>query len=392
MYATVRSFRAADSQQALAAVKAALGPDAVILSTREVSAGFLRRPEVEVTAATPEPPPPPAPPAGAATNTRVAAYRPAAEPALGPAGASAVPFPHGAEHPLAAELLYLRRAVEDARREIREASNRSAAALELRFAPAPASLHARLVDRGMEEALAEELVRRALPGTHDEGELESRIRGILAKKLVAGRVPWGPGERRTIALVGPTGVGKTTTTAKIAARAVLDSRLRVALVTVDTYRIAGADQLARYGEILGVPCLVAGDRKELAAALARCADADLVLVDTAGRSDPEAVARQAELVRTIPGVELALVLSAATGWRELAAVATRYAALEPEALVLSKVDEAAGPAGALSAVARLRAPVACIADGQRVPEDLHEATGGRLVDLVAGTGRPARRT
>ena len=164
----------------------------------------------------------------------------------------------------------------------------------------------------------------------------------------------------------------------------LDSRLRVAMVTVDTYRIAGADQLARYAEILGVPCLVAGDRRELAAALERVADADLVLVDTAGRSDPETVARQAELVRTIAGVELGLVLSAATGWRELAGVANRYRALAPECLVLSKVDEAVGPGGVLSAVVRLNRPVACIADGQRVPEDLREATGKALVELVAG--------
>jgi flagellar biosynthesis protein FlhF len=379
MYATVRSFRATDSQQALAAVKAALGPDAVILATREVPGGFLRKPEVEITAAAGGAAPRPSP--AGATNTRIAAYRP---PAAEPAPAAAPPLPPAGEHPLAAELLHLRRAVEEARREIQRASERSAAALELHFAPGPAALHARLLERGVEDYLAEELIRRAMPGTRDEEALEAKVRGLLERRLHAGRAPWAPGERRVLALVGPTGVGKTTTIAKIAARAVLDSRLRVALVTVDTYRIAGADQLARYAELLGVPCLVAGDRRELAAALDRVGGADLVLVDTAGRSDPETVARQAELVRTIPGVELGLVLSAATGWRELAGVANRYKDLAPEHLVFSKIDEAVGPGGVLSAVVRLNRPVVCIADGQRVPEDLHEATGKALVELVAG--------
>ena len=119
-------------------------------------------------------------------------------------------------------------------------------------------------------------------------------------------------DRRVVALVGPTGVGKTTTIAKIAARALLESGLRVALITVDTYRIGACEHLGRYGEIMGVKTQVARDATSLAAAVAR-ADADLVLIDSAGRSDAETIANQMGLLRAAPGVEMHLVLSAASG-------------------------------------------------------------------------------
>jgi flagellar biosynthesis protein FlhF len=122
----------------------------------------------------------------------------------------------------------------------------------------------------------------------------------------------------------------------------------------------------------------------------RLADADLILLDTAGRSAPEDVARQAALVRAVPRVQLHLVVSAATGAIELAAVADRYRALQPDRLILTKLDESAGPGGILSASVRVGRPISCVADGQRVPEDVHALTGSELVDLVLGPDAPNR--
>jgi len=194
---------------------------------------------------------------------------------------------------------------------------------------------------------------------------------------------------KNIIMVGPTGVGKTTTVAKIAAKAIVESRLKVSLITVDTYRIGASEQIARYGSIMRVPTFVARDRDELAVAMEKSKDADLVLIDTAGRAVSEAVARQAELLRTVPGVQLFLVLSAATGPRELAAAADRYRRLAPERVIFSKVDEAVAPGSVLSAAVRINRPVACIADGQRVPEDLHAVTSDELTGLVLGAWDPA---
>jgi len=289
------------------------------------------------------------------------------------------------DDPLSDEVRQLRRSVEEARRALAAVTREARAGRDLQLPPAAAEVHARLTGRGVEPALAEGLVRSALEnaGPDPRAMMES-VRDLLGERLIPCRAPWLHEGRHVIAVVGPTGVGKTTTLAKMAARAILEAKKRVAFVTLDTYRIGATEQLARYGEIMGAPVLVARDRGELARAMERVADVDLVLVDTAGRSTPEDVARQAALVRAIPRVQLHLVVSAATGASELAAVADRYRALQPDRLVVSKVDEAAGPGGILSASVRISRPISCVADGQRVPEDLHALTGPQLVELVAG--------
>ena len=117
---------------------------------------------------------------------------------------------------------------------------------------------------------------------------------------------------------------------------------------------------------------------------------DLVLVDTAGRSTSEAVARQAELIRSVPEVRLYLTLSAASGPREMAAAAERYRPLAPERLVITKVDEAVGPGAVLSAAVRIGRPLACVGTGQSVPEDLESWQSSQWVDLVVGDWRGSR--
>ncbi len=365
----VQTFRAADSASALAAVKAALGPDAILLSTRTVPGGLLRRPEVEVTAASPTSLPEP--------------QAPQRRPARAPAAA---------DEAMAAEVRQLRRSVEEARRALAAVTREARAYRDLDLPPAASETYARLLGRGVEPVLAEELVRQALEMARSSpGTVPALVRDLVGERLLPCRAPWRHEGRHVVALVGPTGVGKTTTLAKIAARAVLEARRKVALLTVDTYRIGATDQLARYGEIMGVPVLVARDRAELKRAAERVAAADLVLVDTAGRSSLEDAVRQAELVRCLPRVQLHLVLSAATGATELAAVSDRCRALQPDRLVFSKLDEASGPGAILSAAIRIGRPVACIADGQRVPEDIHALTGPELTDLVLAEGDPRPR-
>jgi flagellar biosynthesis protein FlhF len=368
----VQTFRAPDPASALAAVKAALGPEAILLSTRTVQGGLFRRPEVEVTAASPSSvPDPPAPPPRPARTARPSA---------------------GADESVAAEVRQLRRSVEEARRALATFTGEARAHRELDLPPQASQTYARLLGRGVEPVLAEELVRQALEMARTRpAPIPALVRDLVGERLLPCRAPWKHDGRHAIALVGPTGVGKTTTLAKIAARAVLEARRKVALLTVDTYRIGATDQLARYGEIMGVPVLVARDRNELRRAAERVPEADLLLIDTAGRSSIDDAVRQADLVRSIPRVQLHLVLSAATGASELAALGDRYRALQPDRLVFSKLDEASGPGGILSAAIRIGRPVACIADGQRVPEDLHALTGPELTDLVLAEGDPRPR-
>jgi flagellar biosynthesis protein FlhF len=346
----VRTFRAADPRSALDAVRAALGADAVIVETREVG-GFLGRAEIEVTAICPD-------------NKR----EPIKEPAIN------------------GELAALRRVVEELRTRV-EARRVEPPAPDWTSIPAEAIRVCRmLVRRGVDSRLAEELVKEALRES-PKGRapaLFRTVRSIVARRLAASQPPWHREERRVIAVVGPTGVGKTTTIAKIAARAVLESRLRVALITVDTYRVGASEHLERYGEIMGLKTRVASDATGLAAAVAATPDADLVLVDSAGRSDPDTITGQMNLLRSLPELEVHLLLSAATGAREIAAAGRRYREHGIKRLMFSKLDEADGPGSVLSAVAVVPRLISCVTNGQRVPDDLHPADGSVLLDLVTG--------
>jgi len=386
----IRTFRAPDAMTALGAVKAAFGADAVIIETKQVGGGLFGRAQVEVTAAAATHAPAPAAAIAPAPTKLVPPARAAAAHAAIAASTAAPAAYRSVETDIAA----LRQAMDDVRRTLHETRTRRAMvagadeaddARELSAAGRKVFRH--LLERGLDAPEARAMVDAALAaGAERPSEIFADVARQVSRFLMAAPSPWSPDARRTIALVGPTGAGKTTAIAKIAARALMETRFKVGLITVDTYRVGASDQLARYGKIMGVPTYVARDRAALAAAVEKTRDADLVLIDTAGRSDPESLAAQIQLVKTVPNVQLHLVMSAATGAREMAAVARRHRAFGPERLIFTKLDEAEAPAGALGAAAIIGRPVSCICDGQRVPEDIHPVTNEVLADRFLKLG------
>lgn len=185
-----------------------------------------------------------------------------------------------------------------------------------------------------------------------------------------------------VALLGPTGVGKTTTIAKLAARFALRHGARnVALITIDSYRIGAYEQLRAYGRILDVPVRLASNDEELRQTLADLSDRRLVLIDTTGMSQRDL--RLPEQLRLLnqdrDWLRSYLVLSTTTRLSSLEEIVNVYSAVRPAGCILTKVDETTCLGSALSAVIQGGLPIAYVSDGQRVPEDLQPARAATLV-------------
>ncbi len=196
--------------------------------------------------------------------------------------------------------------------------------------------------------------------------------------------PGDGGRPLTIALVGPTGVGKTTTIAKLAAAYKLRQGKKVGLITSDTYRIAAVDQLRTYANIIGLPLKVALTPREMAGACGSLADCDVILVDTAGRSQHDK-GRLEELAAFIDAAtpdETHLVLSATVAEPVLAKAAERFAVLQPTRVIFSKLDEAVHFGVIVNTCRKVGMRVSYVTTGQEVPDEIELAQADRLARLV----------
>jgi flagellar biosynthesis protein FlhF len=207
---------------------------------------------------------------------------------------------------------------------------------------------------------------------------EQLKRSILRELRLGGPIRTQPGDRRVVALVGPTGVGKTTTVAKLAAGFRLEARRSVGLLTIDTFRIAAVQQLKAYAEIMDLPMEVVESPQNMGPALDRLSDVDLVLIDTAGRS-PRSDARidqLSELLRYARPDETHLVLSATQSAENIASVINGFAPVRPTAVILTKLDEVphlVTPLSALVSSDYTSTPLSYVTTGQQVPDDIELA-------------------
>ncbi|MBM4362745.1 MAG: hypothetical protein FJ104_08695, partial [Deltaproteobacteria bacterium] len=239
---------------------------------------------------------------------------------------------------------------------------------------------------GVEGAVARDLAAGSLRAARaGRGALRAWLRNRIADRLrVAPRLIERP-YRQLVACVGPTGVGKTTTLAKLAARAALDQGRRVHVITLDTYRVGAVEQWERYAELIGIPCDVARDADEFER-LHRSTPADLVLVDTAGRSptDDGPTRRLAACLERVgeARTEVLLVVPAFLRAADVERLTQSYEDPRPTAIVVTKLDETTEAGGILHAALPGATPVAYLCDGPRVPEDLRDAAVDAVVDAV----------
>jgi flagellar biosynthesis protein FlhF len=339
----LRRFTGQSPREALALVKATLGPEAVILATRPLAGGG-----VEITAAVD-------------VDHLTASNAPATAGESAPALAAIT----RALGVLAARVARIDRAL---------APGAGAAS---HLDEEAQDLAERLALNGTTPALAEAVARSFASGRRNGLASAAALAASVERHLVVA-VPAAP-EPRVTAFVGPTGAGKTTTIAKLAARA-LERGASVGLVMADAHRIGAAEQLGTFARFLDVPMRAVRDGAELATALADFSERDVVYVDTAGLSGDASGA--ADLVRLFTSaggvVTTAAVVSASASEAALRAAWRQLGGLTPATCVVTKVDEGGGLGTACGWLAEVGVPLDWLGTGTRVPDDLTAADGGAL--------------
>ncbi|GIV08824.1 MAG: flagellar biosynthesis protein FlhF [Fimbriimonadales bacterium] len=242
-----------------------------------------------------------------------------------------------------------------------------------------------LMNAGVEIEIAHELLRR-VPRIPQNAAVDALKRTLMARIPIGGALPRESRHRQVAVLVGPTGVGKTTTIAKLAAIHALDYNRKVALLSLDTYRIGAIQQLRTYADLMKLPLHIATTAEEVQEGLELFSDYDLVLVDTIGRGQRDEAHLQAmrQALQPVKGV-VYLTLSATADTATLLDAAARFAIFEPDAIILTKLDEAARLGNCVNLALRSEQPLAYFTTGQRVPEDIALADAQALAHgLLSG--------
>jgi flagellar biosynthesis protein FlhF len=397
----VKKYTATTIKEALAQIRHEMGENALIISTREMT-GSLGRRFVEVTAAADDSPP-------VRKDERSARAFPPNE--LEEQIVKNRLLLSQSIEPLKQELFAIRSLVDEMRRnntgpsleplreEMRDLkrlfsalSRQAGLAQGMDLSEPLSSLYRDLVANELEESLSYRLVEM-LNGSMKGGERPdvAKARDRLLE-LVTGVIPstkpitLNGGRSAVLAFIGPTGVGKTTTIAKLAARCSLQLKRKVCLITIDTYRIAAVEQLKTYARIMNIPLFVSYSPDEMRKAIADNRDASLILIDTAGRSqaDQEQVKDLKSYFEGDPAIEVMLVLSATTKNRDLHDITGRFMPIGPRKLIFTKLDETTTYGPIVNETVRTKLPIAYFTTGQNVPDDIEAASPGKLARMLLG--------
>ncbi len=417
----VKVFRAYTMREAIEAIKTELGPEAVILSTKDTRPSgpltrWFGRPLVEVTAAVERTDPPkslPAPSTDALEPRFLQGLQP--DPAVMPRSRfnetlqrvtgdvsastltpSVKPAPPQAPSAAARTpqskppLTRVKSELRSLHQQIVEAYPEDTIVTPKTVPLSMTMLYRDMVARGLAVKSAvsfvQEIHERLAEGERlDHDKLRSELRRLM-KREIAEAIPLLTADdaRKTALFFGPSGVGKTTAIAKLAAHYVTEQRRSVGLITLDTYRMAAVEHVKSYAEALEIPFEAALTVEEVAASLRRWADLDLVLIDTGGRnlSDAGFLNDVRRLTRLDQFVETYLVLSATTREDNLLALARRCEDCPVNRLLFTKLDEATGIGSLLTLHRHTGVPLSYFSTGARVPHDLEPAGTDRLADLL----------
>jgi len=352
----IKTFTASSMKDVLSQIKKDLGPEAVIISTKEVQDndfGIMTKPLIEVIAAVDY------------DDNIYQSHFKENPPAMivPPVKARAQEGPVNVEH-LSEDLIELKCMMKDL------------------IAHTGATLHKdnptrnTLIGTGIRANLTDMILSK-LGKDADVKETGDLLKKILRTKTATGEKTW--------AFLGTTGVGKTTTIAKIAAMAVLNEHKKVGLITLDTYRIGAVDQGRIYAKILNIPFISATTESEFKNAMSQLDGMDLILIDTVGRS----AFREdtiSDLKRYFEGIPILkfLLIPVATRDREMDKITKCFSRLDIDRMIFTKADEALQLGSIITHNLLFRTPISYITTGQRVPEDIEPATPAKIINRCLG--------
>lgn len=377
--------------EALARVKADLGKDAVILHTRTIQSGGVlgvgAKSQIEIVATrdahvTPTPKP----------RSAVAGVLQTAR-AQGDAATLRMEPPSGrsASEPAASTI---RAEVEEIRTMVGQILRETRAGQTPQLPAELIDYYTGLISQDVSAELARQMLERISKKLNLSGgglrsgdeRIRSELRACLSEmlppvapiKLTTGAKP------TVVALVGPTGVGKTTTVAKLAAVMKLRERRRVGLITMDTYRIGAVEQLRTYAQILDVPLISVMTPMEMKTAVARMSDRDLILIDTAGRSqrDDERIGELKKMLDAAEPDQVHLVLSTTGREETMRQAVERFTPVGAGHLVFTKLDEAVGLGVMLNVLHTVKLKLSYLTSGQAVPDDIESGSAARVAELI----------
>ena len=379
----VKRYIVQDMNEAMIKIKSELGIDAVILNTRKIKTGgffkFFKKPLIEVVAAIDEP------------ITSSVVERSKKEVFV------ETPKPQVVEKPIVQETIphepipnnELQELKEMVTNLIKKVENIEHAAPVLDQTPEDKYIEF-LNALDIQESISKkilEIVQRQITINDKNHETILNAMKVIAREYL--------GDIKTIdtdilnkpnvyMFLGPTGVGKTTTLAKIAARLALVENKKIGLITADTYRIAAVEQLKTYSEILGIPLEVIYEAGELKDAIDKFSDKDYILIDTAGRShkSKELKSDYDELVRYLNEVKIYLVMSMTTSFKDMKSIIDSYSFLKEYRLLFTKLDEATSYGNILNMKVLTGKPLSYFTIGQSVPDDIEVADKERIIQYI----------
>lgn len=253
-------------------------------------------------------------------------------------------------------------------------------------------IRSQMENNEVEETYIEQILEEIEGGLKKDASLDNILSGVYQKiVLKIGRprlIDLHAKKKKYVFFIGPTGVGKTTTIAKIASMLKLSGKVKVALVTSDTYRIAAVEQLKTYANILGVPLKVVYSAEEMTNTMEELKEYDLVLIDTAGRSHNNKEQKEDihRLLETVPEEqrEVFLVMSATTKYRDLVKISQAYSEITKYSLIFTKLDETDAIGNVFNIRMLTGAPLSYMTWGQNVPDDIGKVDAQKMAKQLLG--------